>query len=487
MFEFNNTDQNMKTPYSLEFTSQFETFSPPLDLPSIVSKKKNYSVNGTVSFKESQNIDFEKVREELSSPIAFMNHRPSMEYNSKRIRHRRIGSDTNSSLNDRSINIPRESWSSKKNVESGVYGTRFKYIRGDKLNTSDSPKRSENERNSSQRCQQKGKNALGNENLFFNSIIKELKTQSKFNYTRIIEKKVIEQVKDMELLNSPTINYVKPRLQSPQVGSFTLSPPMKPSQPVREISLLSIRPLNQNSKPKYHIPASVPYTRTTTPKQPLRPRIQSEAKSIVCQDKPEKGKIVGVSQVIYCDTPKNDISTIRARRNSKATKVSKSFHSIDESNLSIKPRDRSFSKDEVSRRQKSILINPRKVATAQSQNDLENIREKKPFSAKNISILNENRPKKMMNPMGPLVSPDGKSNLLRKVSPSRAEKRLELKRLEELINQKREEARIKKLEQDKKYISLLQTHIGPSFERVSEKLKNYQVCFFLILLYLFRN
>jgi len=62
----------------------------------------------------------------------------------------------------------------------------------------------------------------------------------------------------------------------------------------------------------------------------------------------------------------------------------------------------------------------------------------------------------------------------RKFSPLRIDRIGDIRRASEILSKKKEEARMKIVEREKQYQSLLNTHIGPSFERVSEKLKNYQ-------------
>ncbi len=215
-----NSDSNT-TPYSIHFTSPFETLSPPSNVSLLdLDKNKSKSMNETPGVK---NLPTNGIKD---SPILFMNRRPVSGSNSRSHHHRRVGSLAYPSKLDLSIKLSDEPVL-QKNDSHLASGDRFKYQRGDQINSSESPRRCDREETAHFGGQSNFENPMittNNSSKIFGSIIKELRKQNKSSSSKTKNKVLDEEVKKMELLGSPTMRGLRSLALSPQENEKSINP-----------------------------------------------------------------------------------------------------------------------------------------------------------------------------------------------------------------------------------------------------------------------
>jgi len=459
-----NSDSNT-TPYSVHFTSPFETLSPPSNVSLLdLDKNKSQSINDTPGVK---NPPTNGVKDSLS-PILFMNRRPVSGSNSRSYKHRRVGSQAHPSKLDLSIKLADEPVL-QKNDSHLASGDRFKYQRGDQINSSESPRRGNREETAHFGGESNFDNSMitNNSSKIFSSIIKELRKKNKSSSSKTRHHKVLdEEVKKMELLGSPTMAGLQSLALSPQEDEKSINPISKHLNK----ALFNSRPKIREELKIKTSNTSIAASRTITPTQPLRVRLQQPGSLSFIEN--DDSSYVPSPSLDILNEKKRPSSTVKARKSYKISKVSQSFECLSqqENHKPIKPLEETMLLKKV--------LNEQKPSTAKNMtsNLLEggSLRNRKYSQNKpSLDTMYLNQPAEIL-PFS-IAASAGNTNA-RKFSPLRnSDKMGDLRKQKELLLKKKEEARLRILEREKQYQSLLSCHIAPSFERVSEKLKSYQV------------
>jgi len=476
-----NSDINTN-PESSRYTSPFETLSPPSNVSLLeIDKHKSLSMNDTHGIR---NLGAPTIKDSLS-PISFMNKRPVSGTKSGTSRHQRVGSAAHPSRLDLSLKLADEH-SIRKNDSRLVSGHRFKYMRGDEVNSSESPRRGNDyEGKECFEIQPPKEDDLmsidhKNSTKIFTSIIKELKKQNKPGSSKTRHKVLNEEIKSMELLGSPTMRGLRSLVLSPQENEKNINPAFRHLNK----ALFNSRPKIQEDLKIKSSNSSLVGSRTVTPTHPLRVRAQPDLKVNASQS------LILEDDDNYTPSPSLDIlnekkrpaSTLKSRRMYKISKVSQSFECLSQQE-NHRPQSRPLENIKEGKDETVFLktiFEKRKPSTAKnmSKNQLnltnssnENFLKKRKQQKPSLNSMYINQPADIL-PLSLAASAANANS--RKFSPLRIDRIGDIRRASEILSKKKEEARMRIVEREKQYQSLLSTHIGPSFERVSEKLKNYQ-------------